>query len=281
MPSLASLIEDLFDHSPEAYSEEHRRTFQKFKHALNSGEIRAAEPRADSANGWRVNAWVKKGILLGFRMGSIVEMGPYPTSQPFLDKSTYPVKTLHVNDGVRLVPGGSSIRDGSFVARGVVCMPPMFINVGAYVDEGTMVDSHALIGSCAQVGKSCHISAGAQIGGVIEPVGAMPVIIEDHVMVGGNCGVYEGTIVKKRAVLGTGTVLNASTPVYDLVRDTVYAATDDEPLVIPERAIVVPGARQIKHPAAAKWGLSLYAAVIVKYRDAKTDSRVRLEEFLR
>ena len=294
MPSLASLIEELFDHPPgsagsvlrnaalrETYSEEDRRIFQKFKDALNAGEVRAAEPHASSPSGWRVNAWVKKGILLGFRMGSIVEMGPYPTAQPFLDKSTYPVKTLHLSDGVRLVPGGSSIRDGSYVARGVVCMPPMFINVGAYVDEGTMVDSHALIGSCAQVGKNCHISAGAQIGGVIEPVGAMPVIIEDEVMIGGNSGVYEGTVVKKRAVLGTGTILNASTPVYDLVRDTVYSAADDEPLVIPEQAIVVPGAREVKHAAGAKWGLSLYAAVIVKYRDAKTDSRVRLEEFLR
>ena len=294
MPSLASLIEELFDHPPgsagsvlrnaalrEIYSEEDRCIFQKFKDALNAGEVRAAEPHASSPSGWRVNAWVKKGILLGFRMGSIVEMGPYPTAQPFLDKSTYPVKTLHPSDGVRLVPGGSSIRDGSYVARGVVCMPPMFINVGAYVDEGTMVDSHALIGSCAQVGKNCHISAGAQIGGVIEPVGAMPVIIEDEVMIGGNSGVYEGTVVKKRAVLGTGTILNASTPVYDLVRDTVYSAADDEPLVIPEQAIVVPGAREVKHAAGAKWGLSLYAAVIVKYRDAKTDSRVRLEEFLR
>ena len=281
MPSLASLIEELFDRLAETYTDDDRRIFQKFKDALNNGEIRAAEPHTPSPSGWRVNAWVKKGILLGFRMGSIVEMGPYPTPQPFLDKSTYPVKTLHVNDGVRLVPGGSSIRDGSYVARGVVCMPPMFINVGAYVDEGTMVDSHALIGSCAQVGKKCHISAGAQIGGVIEPVGAMPVIIGDEVMVGGNCGVYEGTIVKKRAVLGTGTILNASTPVYDLVRDAVYAATDDQPLVIPEQAIVVPGSREIKHLVGVKWGLSLYAAVIVKYRDAKTDSRVRLEEFLR
>lgn len=281
MPSLASQIEELFDHPPETFSDEQRCTFQKFKDALNSGEIRAAERHPSSPSGWRVNAWVKKGILLGFRMGSIVEMGRYPTPQPFLDKSTYPVKTLRLNDGVRLVPGGSSIRDGSYVARGVVCMPPMFINVGAYVDEGTMVDSNALIGSCAQVGKKCHISAGAQIGGVIEPVGAMPVIIEDEVMIGGNCGVYEGTIVKKRAVLGTGTMLNASTPVYDLVRDAVYAATDDQPLVIPEQAIVVPGSREIKHPVGAKWGLSLYAAVIVKYRDTKTDSRVRLEEFLR
>jgi 2,3,4,5-tetrahydropyridine-2,6-dicarboxylate N-succinyltransferase len=280
-PLLASQIEDLFDQPPEKYSEQHRRLFQEFKDALNSGEVRAAEPDARARNGWRVNAWVKKGILLGFRMGTIVEMGPYPTAQPFLDKSTYPVKTIHLDEGVRLVPGGSSIRDGSFVGRGVVCMPPMFINVGAYVDGGTMVDSHALVGSCAQVGKNCHLSAAAQIGGVIEPVGAMPVIVEDEVMVGGNCGVYEGTIVKKRAVLGTGTILNRSTPVYDLVRDAVYSATDDDPLVIPEQAIVVPGAREVKHPAGAKWGLSLHAAIIVKYRDEKTDARVRLEEFLR
>jgi 2,3,4,5-tetrahydropyridine-2-carboxylate N-succinyltransferase len=278
---LASLIDELFEHPPENYSEDHRQIFQKFKDALNSGKVRAAEPDARARTGWRVNAWVKKGILVGFRMGSIVEMGPYPTAQPFLDKSTYPVKTIHRSEGVRLVPGGSSIRDGSFVARGVVCMPPMFINVGAYVDEGTMVDSHALVGSCAQIGKNCHISAGAQIGGVIEPVGAMPVIVEDEVMIGGNCGVYEGTMVKARAVLGSGTILNRSTPVYDLVRDAVYSATDDEPLMIPEQAIVVPGAREVKHPAGAKWGLSLYAAVIVKYRDEKTDARVRLEEYLR
>jgi 2,3,4,5-tetrahydropyridine-2,6-dicarboxylate N-succinyltransferase len=278
---LASRIEALFDHPPDAYSDEHRIVFEQFKDALNSGTVRAAEPDERSRTGWRVNSWVKKGILLGFRIGTIVEMGPYPTAQPFLDKSTYPVKTIHPNEGVRLVPGGSSIRDGSYVARGVVCMPPMFINVGAYVDENTMVDSHALIGSCAQVGKNCHISAGAQIGGVIEPVGAMPVIVEDEVMIGGNCGVYEGTVVRRRAVLGTGTILNRSTPVYDLVRDAVYTANDDEPLVVPEQAIVVPGAREVKHPSGAKWGLSLYAAVIVKYRDEKTDARVRLEEFLR
>jgi 2,3,4,5-tetrahydropyridine-2-carboxylate N-succinyltransferase len=280
-PLLASLIEELFRHPPEKYSDEDRYTFQRLKDGLNRGEIRAAEPDARAKTGWRVNAWVKKGILLGFRMGSIVEMGLYPTAQPFLDKSTYPVKTIHRDEGVRLVPGGSSVRDGSFVGRGVVCMPPMFINVGAYVGEGTMVDSHALVGSCAQVGQSCHISAAAQIGGVIEPVGAMPVIIEDQVMVGGNCGVYEGTIVKNRAVLGTGTILNRSTPVYDLVRDAVYSATDEEPLVIPEHAIVVPGAREVKHPVGEKWGLSLYAAVIVKYRDEKTDARVRLEDLVR
>ncbi len=181
----------------------------------------------------------------------------------------------------KVVPGGSSIRDGSFVGRGVICMPPMFINVGGYVGEGTMIDSHALVGSCAQVGGNCHISAGAQIGGVLEPVGALPVVLEDEVLVGGNCGVYEGTVVKRRAVLGTGTILNRSIPVYDLIRDAVYTATDSDPLVIPEQAIVVPGSRAVSHAAGAKWGLSLQAAVIVKYRDAKTDARVQLEDLLR
>jgi 2,3,4,5-tetrahydropyridine-2-carboxylate N-succinyltransferase len=184
-------------------------------------------------------------------------------------------------DGVRIVPGGSSIRDGSFVGRGVICMPPMFVNVGAYVGEGTMIDSHALVGSCAQVGRKCHISAGAQIGGVLEPAGALPVIIEDEVLVGGNSGVYEGTVVKRRAVLGTGTILNRSIPVYDLARDAVYAATETEPLVIPEEAIVVPGSRAVSHPAGKKWNLSLQAAVIVKYRDAKTEARVQIEDLLR
>src|SRR2546430_17282563 len=198
-----------------------------------------------------------------------------PTRQPFFDKTTYPVKRFTSESGVRIVPGGSSVRDGCFVGKGVTCMPPMYINAGAYVGDGTMVDSHALVGSCAQIGRNCHISAATQNGGVLEPVGALPVIVEDDVLLGGNCGVYEGTVVKKRAVLGTGTILNRSTPVYDLVRKLVYKATDDEPLVIPEQAIVVPGAREVKHAAGAKWGLSLYAAVIVKYRDAKTDSRVR------
>ena len=278
---LAPQIEELFQHPRDRYTEEDRRVFQQFKDGLNRGEIRAAEPDARVRTGWRVNAWVKRGILLGFRMGTVMEMGRFPTPQPFVDKSTYPLKTIGPEDGVRLVPGGSSVRDGVFLGRGVVCMPPMFINVGAYVDDGTMVDSHALVGSCAQIGKNCHISAAAQIGGVIEPIGAMPVVVEDEVMIGGNCGVYEGTIVGRRAVLGSGTILNRSTPVYDLVRDDVYTATDEEPLVIPEQAIVVPGAREVKQAAGAKRGLSLYAAVIVKYRDEKTDLRVRMEELLR
>jgi 2,3,4,5-tetrahydropyridine-2-carboxylate N-succinyltransferase len=214
-------------------------------------------------------------------MGAIADMSIDLAKQPFFDKSTYPVRAFTSSDGVRIVPGGSSIRDGSYIGRGVICMPPMFVNVGAYVGEGTMIDSHALVGSCAQVGRNCHISAGAQIGGVLEPVGALPVIIENEVLVGGNSGVYEGTVVKRRAVLGTGTILNRSIPVYDLVRDKVYTATETEPLIIPEEAIVVPGSRAVSHPSGAKWGLSLQAAVIVKYRDSKTDARVQLEDLLR
>jgi 2,3,4,5-tetrahydropyridine-2-carboxylate N-succinyltransferase len=278
---LQAQLERLFDEAPAQYDEEHHWLFRDFKAALNRGEIRAAEPDAAAKSGWRANAWVKKGILLGFRMGAIADMSIDAAKQPFFDKSTFPVRAFTASDGVRIVPGGSSIRDGSYIGRGVICMPPMFVNVGAYVGENTMIDSHALVGSCAQIGRNCHISAGAQIGGVLEPVGALPVIIEDEVMVGGNSGVYEGTVVKRRAVLGTGTILNRSIPVYDLVRDTVYTATDSEPLVIPEEAIVVPGARAVSHPSGAKWGLSLQAAVIVKYRDSKTDSRVRPEDLLR
>jgi 2,3,4,5-tetrahydropyridine-2-carboxylate N-succinyltransferase len=214
-------------------------------------------------------------------MGTIADMSIDAARQPFIDKSTYPVHAVSISDGIRIVPGGSSIRDGSFIGRGVVCMPPMFVNVGAYVGANTMIDSHALVGSCAQIGKSCHISAAAQIGGVLEPIGALPVIIEDDVMVGGNSGVYEGTIVKRRAVLGTGTILNRSIPVYDLVRDQVYTASDTQPLIIPEEAIVVPGSRAVSHASGAKWNLSLQAAVIVKYRDAKTEGRVQLEDLLR
>jgi 2,3,4,5-tetrahydropyridine-2-carboxylate N-succinyltransferase len=283
---LAQQIDRLFDEPPAQYSEEDFRLFREFKDAVNRGEVRAAEPDAASATGWRVNAWVKKGILLGFRMGVIVDMSVDLARQPFIDKSTYPVRTITTADGIRIVPGGSSIRDGSFIGRGVVCMPPMFVNVGAYVGAGTMIDSHALVGSCAQIARNCHISAGSQIGGVLEPVGAMPVIIEDDVLVGGNCGVYEGTVVKHRAVLGTGTILNRSIPVYDLVRDAVYTAGETPagesvPLIVPAEAIVVPGSRAVTHPVGAKHGLSLQCAVIVKYRDAKTDSRIQLEDLLR
>jgi 2,3,4,5-tetrahydropyridine-2-carboxylate N-succinyltransferase len=274
-------IESLFDNKPEKYTAEHFGLFTRFKDALNAGAIRAAEPDASSATGWRVNAWVKKGILVGFRLGGIVDMSVSTMRQPFFDKATYPVRRISAQDGVRIVPGGSSIRDGCFIGRGVTCMPPMYINVGAWVGDGTMVDSHALIGSCAQIGKNCHISAASQIGGVLEPVGAMPVIVEDDVLVGGNCGVYEGSIVKKRAVLGTGTILNRSTPVYDLVRNTVHRATDDAPLVIPEEAVVVAGSRAVTSGPGKEWGISLYTPVIIKYRDEKTDTKIQLEDLLR
>ncbi len=274
-------IEKLFDSKPESYSEADFDLFTRFKRLLNSGEARAAEPDAASKTGWRVNAWVKKGILLGFRMGAVVDMSIDASRQPWFDKATYPVKQMKPGDGVRIVPGGSTIRDGCFVGRGVTCMPPMYINAGSYVGAGTMVDSHALIGSCAQIGANCHISAASQIGGVLEPIGAMPVIVEDDVLVGGNCGVYEGTIVKRRAVLGTGTILNRSTPVYDLVRGAVYSATDNEPLVIPEEAVVVAGSRAVQSGKGKEWGISLYTPVIVKYRDSKTDTKIQLEDLLR
>lgn len=278
---LQAEIEHLFGENPAAYTQAHFDLFQRFKDALNSGAVRAAEPASSASTGWQVNAWVKKGILLGFRMGATVDMSIDVSRQPFFDKATFPVKPVTVESGVRIVPGGSSIRDGCFVGRGVTCMPPMFVNVGAYVDDGTLIDSHGLVGSCAQVGKRCHISAGAQIGGVLEPVGAMPVVIEDEVLIGGNCGVYEGTIVKRRAVLGTGTILNRSTPVYDIVTGEVRTASGEAPLVIPENAVVVAGSRAIAHGWGKDWQLSLYTPVIVKYRDAKTDSKVQLEDLLR
>ena len=229
-------------------------------------------------NGWRVNAWVKRGILLGFRIGQLVESG---TDLSFVDKHTYPAQRFTTQERVRVVPGGSAVRSGAYLAPGVVCMPPMYVNVGAYVDEGTMVDSHALVGSCAQIGRNVHLSAAAQIGGVLEPVNASPVILEDDVLVGGNCGVYEGTLVRKRAVLGAGVILTRSTPVYDIVRGEILRATQDSPLVIPEDAVVVAGARAISRGKAAEWGLSLYTPVIVKYRDEKTELSLELEDLLR
>jgi 2,3,4,5-tetrahydropyridine-2-carboxylate N-succinyltransferase len=278
---LASDIEALFDSKPDTYTDDHFRLFQQFKDALNTGAARAAEPDGSAPGGWRVNGWVKKGILLGFRMGAIVDMSIDPSRQPWLDKATYPVRRLTPDTGVRIVPGGSSIRDGCYIGKGVTCMPPMYINVGSWVGDGTMVDSHALVGSCAQVGMRCHISAAAQIGGVLEPVGALPVVIEDDVLIGGNCGVYEGTIVKRRAVLGTGTILNRSTPIYDLVRGVVHTASDEQPLVIPDEAVVVAGSRAVTSGKGREWGISLYTPVIVKYRDAKTDAKIQLEDFLR
>jgi 2,3,4,5-tetrahydropyridine-2-carboxylate N-succinyltransferase len=278
---LQSQVEALFAQPKPSYTNDDFEVFHRFIAALNSGEIRSAEPDAASPTGWRVNAWVKQGILLGFRMGTIVDMSLDASKQPFFDKSTFPVKRFSVSNAVRIVPGGSSVRTGAYVGKSVVCMPPMYINVGAYVDEGTTVDSHALIGSCAQIGKKCHISAGVQVGGVLEPVGALPVIIEDEVLAGGQSGIYEGVIVKRRAVLGTGTLLNASTPVYDIVRDQILTATESSPLIIPEGAVVVPGSRAITKPSAQKWGLGVYTPVIVKYRDEKTDSRIQLEDLIR
>ena len=280
-PMLQRQIEALVERQTGEFLEKDRQLFQKFKEALNDGEIRAAEPDATAPSGWRVNAWVKRGILLGFRMGAIVDMSVDASRQPFFDKSTYPVKKFSANSGVRIVPGGSSIRDGSYIGKGVVCMPPMYINVGAYVSDGTLVDSNALIGSCAQIGKNCHISAGAQIGGVLEPVGALPVVIENDVLVGGNSGVYEGTVVKRRAVLGTGTILNRSTPIYDLITGAIHKAIDDEPLVVPENAVVVSGSRAIREGRGKEWGLSIYTPVIVKYRDENTDQKIQLEDLLR
>ena len=255
---------------------EARATFFAFRAALTRGEIRAAE----KVNGdWAVNPWVKQGILLGFRLGELQEMSGDVLS--FIDKDTFPARRLTLADRVRLVPGGSSIREGSYVAPSVICMPPMFINVGAYVDEGSMIDSHALVGSCAQIGKRVHLSAAAQVGGVLEPINAAPVILEDDVLIGGNCGVYEGTLVRARAVLGAGTILTRSTPLYDLVRGEVYRASPEKPLEVPENAVVVPGSREVEKGKGADWNLSLYTPVIVKYRDEKTERGVQLEDWLR
>jgi 2,3,4,5-tetrahydropyridine-2,6-dicarboxylate N-succinyltransferase len=253
------------------------KIFSEFKFFLNRGEIRAA---SNVDGEWSVNHWVKKGILLGFRLGELVDVS-INNQFRYFDKSTFPLKQLSLSDGVREVPGGSAIRDGAFVARGVVCMPPMYINVGAYVDEDTMVDSHALVGSCAQVGKRVHLSAGVQIGGVLEPVGAMPVIIEDDVLVGGSCGIYEGTIVKRGAVIGAGVILTGATPVYDAVKQTIYRKQGSEPLCIPENAVVVPGSRPLMTEWARREQLSLATPVIVKYRDEKTSASTALEEDLR
>lgn len=268
---LQNKIEELFDKTE--YKLEDREIFDLFIEKLNCGEIRAAEKINDN---WRVNSWVKKGILVGFKMGSIIEMN-YGSSQPFLDKDTYPIRKFGIDDKVRLVPGGSSVRNGAYVAPGAVMMPPMYINVGAYVDAGTMVDSHALVGSCAQIGKRVHLSAAAQIGGVIEPIGANPVILEDDVFVGGNCGVYEGVIVSERAILAPGTILTASIPVYDSVNDLYLKKTDHQPLIIPKNAVVVPGSRKLK----SNDNISIYCPVIIKYRDEKTDSALELENLLR
>jgi 2,3,4,5-tetrahydropyridine-2-carboxylate N-succinyltransferase len=258
-----------------------REAFALLREALSRGEARAAEPDPTSTTGWQVNVWVKQGILLGFRHGDLADASMDHGRLPFFDKDTLPLKPLALGSGVRIVPGGSAVRDGAFLGRGVIAMPPMYVNIGAYVDEGTMIDSHALVGSCAQVGKRVHVSAAAQIGGVLEPIGAMPVIVEDDVLIGGNTGLYEGAVVKSRAVIGAGTVLTGSTPVYDLPNERILRPGPGVPLVVPEGAVVVPGARAVGVGAGRDWGLSLATPVIVKYRDEKTDARTELERWLR
>jgi 2,3,4,5-tetrahydropyridine-2,6-dicarboxylate N-succinyltransferase len=302
LDKLKESIEQWFAAGPAAVREPSALdAFFELRAALEAGHVRAASPDAESPTGWRVNSWVKQGILLGFRLGVLQEMPPAcsqpspdvaPSQQPsppppasfplaFVDKNTYPARRFSAADGVRVVPGGSSVRAGAFLARGVVCMPPMYINAGAYVDEGSMVDSHALVGSCAQIGKRVHLSAAAQVGGVLEPVNASPVIIEDDVFVGGNCGVYEGIIVRRGAVLAAGTILTRGAPVFDLAGDRILRSTPELPLIIPENAVVVPGARAVNKGKGRDWGLSLYTPVIVKYRDDKTDLSTTLEDLLR
>ena len=279
LSALKAAIERLSARETISNPDEARPTFFAFRAALTRGEVRAAEKVAGR---WVVNAWVKQGILLGFRLGELQEMSDGDVLS-FVDNDTFPARRLTVADRVRLVPGGSSIREGAYVAPTVICMPPMFINVGAYVDEGSMIDSHALVGSCAQIGKRVHLSAASQVGGVLEPINAAPVIIEDDVLVGGNCGVYEGTLVGARAVLGAGTILTRSTPLYDLVRGEIYRATPERPLEVPENAVVVPGSRTVKKGKGKSddWNLSLYTPVIVKYRDEKTERGIELEDWLR
>jgi 2,3,4,5-tetrahydropyridine-2,6-dicarboxylate N-succinyltransferase len=276
---LSESIEQLAARAGSEYERGDFALFAEFKAALNRGEVRAAE--RDNEGRWHTNAWVKRGILLGFRMGQLTDMSPRDRSLVFFDKDTYPIRATLAEDRVRIVPGGSSVRDGVYLAPGVICMPPCYVNVGAYVDEGTMIDSHALVGSCAQVGRRVHLSAAAQIGGVLEPVGAVPVVIEDDVLVGGNCGIYEGTIVRAGAVIAPGTILTGATPVYDLVRGEIYRRTPDAPLEIPANAVVVPGSRAVTTERGREWNLSLYAPVIVKYRDERTERAVQLEDYLR
>jgi len=279
--TLAETIASLFTNGATADKAAARDAFFQLQRALDNGEVRAAEPDPSSPSGWRVNTWVKQGILLGFRFGDVVDLSADHGRWPFYDKDTMTLKKPGADAGVRIVPGGSTIRSGAFVSKSVVCMPPMYVNIGAYIDEGSMVDSHALIGSCAQIGKRVHVSAAAQIGGVIEPVGAMPVIVEDDVLVGGNTGIYEGAVVKRRAVIAAGTVLTGSTPIYDLPNGRIIRPEPGQPLVVPEGAVVVPGERAVTVGEGKDWGLSLATPVIVKYRDDRTDTRTELEAWIR
>ena len=281
MSTLASDIEALIAAGAGADRAAAKAAFTELRAALSSGEVRAAEPDPSSAAGWRVNTWVKQGILLGFRAGEIVDASADHGRWPFYDKDTLPLKKLDAASGIRIVPGGSTVRDGAYLGRGVICMPPMYINIGAYVGDETLVDSHALVGSCAQIGSRVHLSAAAQIGGVLEPVGALPVIIEDEVLVGGNCGVYEGAVVKRRAVLAAGTILTGSTPIYDLPNSRILEPLPGQPVVVPEGAVVVPGTRPVTTGKGPEWGLSIATPVIVKYRDERTDARTALEQWIR
>ncbi len=279
--ALHETIARLFEAGAAADKAEARAAFFELQKALAAGTVRAAEPDPAAPSGWRVNAWVKQGILLGFRFGDIADVSADHGKWPFYDKDTLPLKKPGVAAGVRIVPGGSTIREGAFVAPGVIVMPPAFVNIGAYVGEGTLVDSHALVGSCAQIGRRVHLSAAAQIGGVIEPVGALPVVIEDDVLVGGNTGVYEGAVVKERAVIGAGVIITGSTPIYDLPRNEIIRAADGQPVVVPAGAVVVPGSRAVTVGSGRDWKLSLATPVIVKYRDDKTDTRTELEAWIR
>ena len=280
-PTLRARVEALVAAGADAPAEDARAVFADLREALSAGLVRAAEPDPGAPTGWRVNVWVKQGILLGFRHGALSDVSVDHGRWPFFDKDTLPLKRLDLASGVRIVPGGSSVRDGAFLGKGVIAMPPMYVNIGAYVDEGSLIDSHALVGSCAQVGRRVHVSAAAQIGGVLEPVGALPVIVEDDVLIGGNTGLYEGAVVKRRAVIAAGTILTGSTPVYDLPNGRVLKPEPGQPLVVPEGAVVVPGARAVTVGAGREWGLSLATPVIVKYRDEKTDARTELEAWLR
>jgi 2,3,4,5-tetrahydropyridine-2-carboxylate N-succinyltransferase len=281
MTDLADEITTLFEQGTSAPKQRARDTFARLRAELSAGRVRAADPDPSLSSGWRVNIWVKQGILLGLRFGDLVDVGVGKGRWPFQDKDTLPLKRLDLASGVRVIPGGSSIRDGAYLGAGVICAPPMYINIGAYVDDGSFVDSHALVGSCAQIGKRVHLSAAAQIGGVLEPVGALPVIVEDDALVGGNCGVYEGAIVKRRAVLAAGTIVTGSTPIYDLPNGVVIRPEPGQPLIVPVGAVVVPGARAVTVGKGPEWGLSLATPVIVKYRDEKTDARTELEQWIR
>ena len=279
--TLAAEVEALSAAGPATDRQAAREAFARLRAQLSAGEVRAAEPDPSAPAGWRVNTWVKQGILLGFKFGDIADMSSDHGRWPFFDKDTLPLKRLDTQSGVRVVPGGSTVRDGAYLGRGVICMPPMYINIGAWVGEGTLVDSHALVGSCAQIGSRVHLSAAAQIGGVLEPVGALPVIIEDDVLVGGNCGVYEGAIVKRRAVLASGVILTRSTPIYDLPNERIIEPSPGQPLVVPEGAVVVPGSRPVTSGKGREWGLSVATPIIVKYRDERTDARTALEQWIR